>query len=112
VEHYLRTYCNFEQDNWATHLSLAEFVYNTSFHSATNTTPSMALLGFSPRGPGDIPPSGPQPVKAPAAEDRAKHLRSIREERCYGIPKPNIRNSIIKAGNHNYLIRITRSSYL
>jgi transposase InsO family protein len=79
VEHYLRTYCNFEQDDWATHLSLAEFVYNTSFHSAINTTPAMALLGFTPRGP-DIPPSGPQPTKVPAARDRANHLRIIRND--------------------------------
>jgi hypothetical protein len=40
----------------------------------------MALFGFTPRGPGDIPPSGPQPTKVPAARDRATYLRTTRKE--------------------------------
>jgi transposase InsO family protein len=79
VEHYLRTYCGHEQDDWAPNLCLAEFVYNTSWHSAINTSPARALFGFDPRGPYDIPPSGPQPVKAPAADQRASHLRASRD---------------------------------
>ena len=30
LEQYLRIYCNYEQDNWANLLSLAEFSYNNS----------------------------------------------------------------------------------
>ena len=80
VEHYLRTFCCFEQNDWAERLYLAEFVYNTSWHSATRTTPAKALFGFDPRGPNDIPTQGPKPSKVPAAEDRAKQLRDSREE--------------------------------
>lgn len=79
LEHYLRTYCCSEQDDWAGRLYLAEFVYNTSWHSATRTTPASALFGFNPRGPGDIEPSTPQPVRNPAANERAEQLRVSRE---------------------------------
>jgi transposase InsO family protein len=79
AEHYLRTYCGHEQDDWAPNLCLAEYVYNTSWHSATSTSPARALFGFDPRGPYDIPRQGPQPVKAPAADQRASHLRSSRD---------------------------------
>lgn len=79
VEHYLRTYCGFAQDDWALKLCLAQFVYNTSWHSAINTSPAMALFGFNPRGPNDIPPDGPQTIKAPAADERANMFRTSRE---------------------------------
>jgi transposase InsO family protein len=39
LEQYLRTYCNYEQDNWAELLSLAEFSYNDSKHAVTGSTP-------------------------------------------------------------------------
>ena len=39
LEQYLRTYCNYEQDDWARLLSLAEFAYNDSQHATTGSSP-------------------------------------------------------------------------
>ena len=79
LEHYLRVYCNLEQDDWARRLWMAEFVYNTSYHSATSATPAMALLGFHPRGPNDVPSSSrTKPADVPTAEERARQLRDSR----------------------------------
>ena len=40
MEQYLRTYCNYEQDDWARLLSTAEFAYNDSGHAVTGFSPS------------------------------------------------------------------------
>jgi len=39
LEHYLRTYCTWDQDNWVELLPFAEFCYNNTVHSATKLTP-------------------------------------------------------------------------
>jgi transposase InsO family protein len=49
IEHYLRTYCNYEQDNWKEMLSMAEYAYNNSKHAATKITPFYANYGYEPR---------------------------------------------------------------
>jgi hypothetical protein len=49
LEAYLREYCNYEQNDWAELLPLAEFTYNNSFSSATGLSPFYANYGFHPR---------------------------------------------------------------
>lgn len=49
VEHYLRCFSNFEQDNWSELLPLAEYAYNNSVTSATGYSPFYANYGFNPR---------------------------------------------------------------
>ena len=78
VEHYLRTYCGFAQDDWASKLFLAEFVFNTSWHSAIRESPAKALFGFDPRGPNDIPLARTN-RHVPLADERARELRHSRE---------------------------------
>jgi transposase InsO family protein len=39
VEKYLRVFINHHQDNWATWLTMAEFMYNDHPHTATGYTP-------------------------------------------------------------------------
>ena len=52
---------------------MAEFVYNTSHHSATSTTPAIALLGFYPQEPNDIPSlSKTKLADVPIAEEHAR----------------------------------------
>jgi len=39
LEHYLRSYCTWDQDNWVELLPFAEFYYNNTFHCATKLIP-------------------------------------------------------------------------
>jgi transposase InsO family protein len=48
LEAYLGEYCNYEQNDWAELLPLAEFTYNNSFSSATGLSPFYANYGYHP----------------------------------------------------------------
>jgi len=49
IESYLRFYCNYEQNDWASMLAMAEDAYNNSKHSATKISPLYGNYGFKPR---------------------------------------------------------------
>jgi len=49
IESYLRSYCNYEQNDWASMLAMAEYAYNNSKHSATKISPFYANYGYEPR---------------------------------------------------------------
>ena len=49
IEQYLRIYCNYQQDDWYHHLSLAEFAYNNAFQSTIRCSPFYANYGYHPR---------------------------------------------------------------
>ena len=51
---------------WASWLSLAEFWYNTSFHTTLNMTPFQALYGFEPSQISELPVPGPLELDATA----------------------------------------------
>jgi hypothetical protein len=48
LEHYLRTYYNYRQDDWCSKLALAEFSYNTSVYKTTGKAPFYLLYGYLP----------------------------------------------------------------
>ncbi|MCH90197.1 hypothetical protein A2U01_0011108, partial [Trifolium medium] len=48
LEKYLRCFVSEEPQNWTRFLALAEFWYNTSYHSAIGMTPFEALYGRAP----------------------------------------------------------------
>lgn len=48
LETYLRCMYGDQPANWSKWISLAEFWYNTSFHTAIETTPFEALYGYPP----------------------------------------------------------------
>lgn len=48
LEQYLRSMVYDKQNRWAQYLPLAEWWYNTNWHSATKVTPFEALYGYSP----------------------------------------------------------------
>ena len=49
IEAYLRSYCNYEHNDWAEMLGMSEFAYNNSEHSATKISPFYANYGYEPR---------------------------------------------------------------
>jgi len=49
IESCLRSYCNYEQNDWASMLAMAKYAYNNSKHSATKISPFYANYGFEPR---------------------------------------------------------------
>jgi hypothetical protein len=76
LEQYLRCTINYQQDDWADWLPLAEFAYNNSLHSATQKTPFFANFGFHPRF--DI--SQFSLPENPVAEDHAAKLVAIQAQ--------------------------------
>jgi hypothetical protein len=49
LEQYLRIYSNFQQNDWARWLPLAQFVHNSWPSSTTRKTPFELLIGFTPQ---------------------------------------------------------------
>src|ERR1700681_1149554 len=49
IEHFLRTYCNYEQSNWSEMLPMAEYAYNNSKHASTKITPFYSNYGYEAR---------------------------------------------------------------
>ena len=49
LEQYLRSYCLYQQDDWAELLPLAEHAYNSAVTESTKVSPFEANYGFSPR---------------------------------------------------------------
>ena len=50
VEQYLRCMCFLKPKSWVNWLSLGEWWYNTSYHTAIGMTPFQAMYGYSPPG--------------------------------------------------------------
>jgi hypothetical protein len=72
LEHYLRCYSNYLQDDWAPKLPHAEFAYNTAKHSSTGMSPFRALYGYEPQlesNAADDVPGGEVPTGAQRAEE-------------------------------------------
>ena len=49
IEAYLRAFVNFEQNNWARLLLMAEFAYNNAKNASTGFTPFELNCGYHPR---------------------------------------------------------------
>ncbi len=49
MEAYLRAFVNFEQNDWARLLPMAEFAYNNAKNASTGHTPFELNCGFYPR---------------------------------------------------------------
>jgi hypothetical protein len=56
VRKYLRMFTNFQQDDWADWLPLAEFVYNNAVHESTGQTPFFLNRGQHPQMMPEDPP--------------------------------------------------------
>jgi hypothetical protein len=49
IQSYLRSYCNYEQNDLASMLAMAEYTYNNSKHASTKISPFYANYGFEAR---------------------------------------------------------------
>lgn len=78
LEQYLRCYSNYQQDDWAAKLALAEFTYNNSAHSTTGVSPFWALYGFHPTIELHVEDNVPE-REAPAATERVKRIQDKRK---------------------------------
>lgn len=48
MEQYLRSYVNYQQDNWVSILPMAQFAYNSAMTETTKVSPFFANYGFQP----------------------------------------------------------------
>jgi hypothetical protein len=76
VEKYLRLYVSRRQDDWNTHLPLAEFVINSRSHSAHNRSPFEVLYGYLPHF--NIPIGTSTGIRG--VDDRIDRIRDVRED--------------------------------
>jgi len=90
LEHYLRVYCNYRQDDWTSKISLAEFVYNNSVHASTGMSPFRALYGFDPELR-YIEASDDQPQSNIAQNAKAR-VEAIDQERA--VLKSNLQKAV------------------
>lgn len=75
LEQYLRSFSNYQQDNWSQLLPMAEFAYNNSDHSATGVSPFFACYGYNPRSFTLLRQH--RQGSNPAASARAEELREL-----------------------------------
>jgi hypothetical protein len=78
LEHYLRCYCNYRQDDWCSKLAMAEYAYNNSVHSTIGCSPFFAMYGYHPQLRIDVEDDVPG-GEAPAAKERAMAIEQERE---------------------------------
>jgi hypothetical protein len=72
LENYLRCMCFATPKKWHSWLSLAEWWYNSSYHTSLNMTPFQALYGFPP-------PMVAEVVLPDCADDKAKEILQNRQ---------------------------------
>jgi hypothetical protein len=74
LEQYLRIYGNFQQDDWAKWLLIAQYVHNSWPSTTTRQTPFDLLIGFTPR----IKESQ-QTMNIPEIEHQIAHLKTLQD---------------------------------
>jgi hypothetical protein len=76
VEKYLRVFVNHRQDNWATWLTTAKFMYNDHPHAATGYTPFYLVTGQHP-WKGEV---GQTDSRYESVNEKLQELRKVRAE--------------------------------
>ncbi|KAF7116923.1 hypothetical protein CNMCM5793_005553 [Aspergillus hiratsukae] len=77
LETYLRTYTNYQQNDWAQWLGTAEFAYNNSKNASTGFSPFEAWYGYRPALPeiGDVE----EGITNASVEERLQRIKEVRE---------------------------------
>ena len=76
VEKHLRLYVSKRQDDWNTHLPMAEFVINSRIHSAHNRSPFEAVYGYLPHF--NIPIGTRSGIRG--VDDRIAHIQDTQKD--------------------------------
>jgi len=79
LEHYLRCYINYRQDDWVEWLPQAEFAYNNAAQASTGRSPFYAMYAYNPSFTWDVDTEVPE-GGAPAAHERATTIKAVRDE--------------------------------
>jgi hypothetical protein len=74
LEGYIRCFVSDKQTQWFNWLPLAEWWYNTSFHTAKKMAPFMALYGYHPLS---ITSSLKEKYKVQSVEDHIEHQQQV-----------------------------------
>ena len=110
MEQYLRSYTNYQQDNWSSLLLLSKFAYNNAANETMGVSPFFANKGYHPNlavEPNTLVPSAePQQFIAELDELHNELKENISQaQRCYQkyvdqcrLPPPTLRVS-----NHVYI---------
>ena len=77
LEHYLRTFCAWDQKDWVDLLPYAEFCYNNTVHSSHKMTPFYVNFGYHPR---DNYPAEVMDSNVPGAEKYVLKLEKLRKD--------------------------------
>ncbi|KAJ4821432.1 polyprotein [Rhynchospora pubera] len=81
VENYLRCMVYDQQKNWHKWLPLAEWWYNTNFHTSIKTTPFQALYGYAPpQFPMGSPPRSDVQTVNEVIKERHQVLLELQQE--------------------------------
>lgn len=78
LECYLRNYVNYQQNDWARWIPLAQFSYNSTRHSVTGVAPAESLMGFRPTLRVDVDRE-PKIGKDRTAKSHAEEIKRQRE---------------------------------
>lgn len=79
LEHYLRTFCNEKQNNWASLLAMAEYVYHNAKHSTTGVSPFMLMYGYNPEIHVRLEDEKHE-EEVPAAKEKIEAISKLRKE--------------------------------
>jgi len=77
LEQYLRTYCNYQQEDWERLLPIAEFCYNNTQTGTTKITPFFTNYGYHPRF---LPDLSTWNDETPEVSEYVAALRRLHEE--------------------------------
>jgi len=78
LDHYLRTYCTWDQDNWVELLPFTEFCYNNTVHSTTKLTPFFAAYQQHPQNNFKYPEEADPELNNPEAVKTVETLKAMR----------------------------------
>jgi len=83
IESYLRSYCNYERNDLASMLAMAEYAYNNSKHASTKISPFYANYGFQARKmwPTDIQ------FRHPASEIYGHYMNEVYQKLKQRLPE-------------------------